>query len=464
MTSQVDTPVPDRAPTAGPGRAQAKAPSAARSLPAGLADVALGSATSFVIGIDAARNLDSVSLGLWGLIFSAYLLASVVPTEFLLVPFEAALVSQPSDRQLRSLPRTVAIAALVGVPASVLAMTLAATFSDGVPDTVAGRAALLGVLLGVASPLQDHTRRLMHQAGWSNGAAMVSACQLAVALVAVVGLHAGGVQAIYIPPLALAVSNVGSLAFGLLAALRHAGTGRRGAINLYRATRMGGWLLGAGVADRATQFACLALLSLFLGNAGVGQYEATRVAAQPVLVFALGVLSVYRRPLMRGAQQRNVRGARRATLAYTGLIVAAAAGSRWWPAPAGRATLPRLTPGAFEQTGFLAAGAGRHRHHVGGDGAHHRAGRLRLGQGVRPPDRHPGGRARRAVPAGAGRRRRRVRLADRPRGAGRAAAAGPAAPDPPALRHGARHHGRRAQPGRLGHLTHGRRPRPGVGP
>ncbi|MEZ5231335.1 MAG: hypothetical protein R2749_01290 [Acidimicrobiales bacterium] len=356
MTSQVDTPVPDRAPTAGPGQAQAKAPSAARSLPAGLADVALGSATSFVIGIDAARNLDSVSLGLWGLIFSAYLLASVVPTEFLLVPFEAALVSQPSDRQLRSLPRTVAIAALVGVPASVLAMTLAATFSDGVPDTVAGRAALLGVLLGVASPLQDHTRRLMHQAGWSNGAAMVSACQLAVALVAVVGLHAGGVQAIYIPPLALAVSNVGSLAFGLLAALRHAGTGRRGAINLYRATRMGGWLLGAGVADRATQFACLALLSLFLGNAGVGQYEATRVAAQPVLVFALGVLSVYRRPLMRGAQQRNVRGARRATLAYTGLIVAAAAGyalvaSTSWPGN----PLPRLTPGAFEQTGFLAA-------------------------------------------------------------------------------------------------------------
>lgn len=358
MTAQVDSPSsPDGlpAPTDRTG-ARTSAPSAARSLPAGLLDVALASGTSFVIGIDAARHLDSVSLGLWGLIFSAYLLAAVVPTEFLLVPLEAALVSQPSARQLRSLPRTLVIASLVGIPASVLAMTLAATVSNGVPDTVAGRTALLGVLLGVASPLQDHVRRLLHQAGWSNGAALVSACQLAVALSLVIGLHAVGLQGLYIPPLALAGSNLASLTVGVLAARRHAGPGPGGAINLYRATRVGGWLLGAGVADRATQFACVALLSMFAGNVGVGRYEATRVAAQPVLVFALGVLSVYRRPLMRNAQQRNRVGAHRAARTYTALVFAAAAGyaalaAVRWPAN----PLPQLTPAAYDKAGLLAA-------------------------------------------------------------------------------------------------------------
>ncbi|MCC6434734.1 MAG: hypothetical protein IT196_06855 [Acidimicrobiales bacterium] len=355
MTVHLDPSRPSTA-TGADAATRADVPSAARSLPAGLADVALASATSFVIGIDAARHLDVVSLGLWGLIFSAYLLAAVVPTEFILVPLEAALVSQSPQRQLRSVPRTLIIASLVGIPASVLAMTLAASFSSGVPSTVAGRTALIGVLLGVTSPLQDHVRRLMHQAGWSAGAAMVSACQVVVAVVAVIGLHVLGVRGLYIPPLALALSNLSSLTFGVIAARRRAGPGPGGAIDLYRATRMGSWLLGAGVADRATQFACLALLSLFVGNVGVGQYESTRVAAQPVLVFALGVLSVYRRPMMRSAQERDRRGARRAGRAYAALVFlaagayAAVAAVRWQANP-----LPRLTPAAYDRAGFLVA-------------------------------------------------------------------------------------------------------------
>lgn len=329
---------------------------AARSLPAGLADVGLASLTSFVVGIDAARNLDAVSLGLWGLIFSAYLLAAVVPTEFLLVPLEAALVSRPGDEQLRAVPRTMVIAAMVGVPASMLAMALAASFSRDVPASTAGRVAAIGVVLGVTSPLQDHLRRLLHQAGWSAGAAAVSCVQVVVVIAAVIGLHAADVDSIYVPPLALALSNVVSLLFGVLAARGRAGAGTHPPVRLRRATRVGGWLLGAGVADRATQFACLALLSLWVGNGGVGQYEATRVAAQPVLVFALGVLSVYRRPLMRSAQERLGPAAVRVRRTFTALVAAAATGYGllimlpWSANP-----LTELTPAAYEQAGFLAA-------------------------------------------------------------------------------------------------------------
>jgi O-antigen/teichoic acid export membrane protein len=329
---------------------------AARSLPAGLADVALGSATSFIVGIDAARNLDSVSLGLWGLIFSAYLLASVIPTEFILVPLEASLVSRPFEEQLRSVPRTMLLSAIIGVPASVSAMALAASFSRDVSATLAGRAALLGVVLGVASPLQDHIRRLLHQAGWSVGAALVSLIQLSIVVTCVVGLHTAGMTALYVPPLALGTANLLSLGAGVLLARRRAGPGPAAPLRLDRATRMGGWLLGAGVADRATQFACLAMLSLFVGNVGVGQYEATRVAAQPVLVFALGVLSVYRRPIMRGAQQLRRHEARNATRVFTALVYGAAllyaAGVAvdWSANP-----LTRLTPAAYDRGGFLLA-------------------------------------------------------------------------------------------------------------
>ena len=248
------------------------------------------------------------------------------------------------------------MASVLGIPASVLAMALAASFSRGVDHGVAGRAAAIGVVLAVASPFQDHLRRLAHQAGWSNGAAMVSLCQLAVVLVSVFGLRGAGVANLYIPPLALATSNVVSLSFGVLLVRRRAGRGAATPIHLGDATRVGGWLLGAGIADRATQFGCLALLSLWVGNAGVGQYEATRVASQPILVGALGVLSVYRRPIMRQVQARDRAGVRKASRTFTGLVLAAAAlyaalvSFRWSGNP-----LPSLTPAAYERPGFLLA-------------------------------------------------------------------------------------------------------------
>ena len=53
MTVHLDPSRPSTA-TGADAATRADVPSAARSLPAGLADVALASATSFVIGIDAA--------------------------------------------------------------------------------------------------------------------------------------------------------------------------------------------------------------------------------------------------------------------------------------------------------------------------------------------------------------------------------------------------------------------------
>jgi hypothetical protein len=88
----------------------------------------------------------------------------------------------------------------------------------------------------VTSPLQDHIRRLLHQAGWSFGAALVSLLQLAVVLTCVVAFHTAGLTALYIPPLALGTANLLSLAAGVVLARRRAGPGPAAPIRLDRAT------------------------------------------------------------------------------------------------------------------------------------------------------------------------------------------------------------------------------------
>lgn len=337
-------------------RAAAPVPSPARSLPAGVADIALASVTSFMVGIDAARHLDAVSLGLWGMVFSAYLLASIVPHAFLLTPFEAALVAHPPDQQLRAAPRTMTMGFVLGLPASMLAMALAMAFSPGLSSTTIGRFFIIGVVLGVTSPLQDHARRLLHQVGWSNGAALVALVQAVVALTCVVGLRPLGVSDLYVPPLSLALSNAVSLAFARVLARRRAGPGPAAPVELRKVMAQGGWLLGAGIVDRATHFACLALISLWIGVGGVGEYEATRVAAQPVLVFALGVLSVYRRQIMSHALERHRQGARRTSLIFNALVLGATLAYtvpvtlNWSVNP-----LRQLIPAAYQVDGFLLA-------------------------------------------------------------------------------------------------------------
>ncbi len=327
-----------------------------RSLPAGIADIALASLTSFLVGIDAARHLDADLLGLWGLLFSAYLLASIVPLAFVLTPFEAALVARPGMDQLRALPHTAGLGALVGLPAAMAAMALPLAFSRDLDASTGWRLGVIGVVLGVTSPLQDHTRRLMHQVSWSNGAAATSAVQFTVAVVAVLGLRAGGLDDVYVPPLTLAASNVVSLAFALAVARVRARSGTRPKVALRGVFREGGWLLGAGIVDRATHSACLALISLWAGLAAAGAYEATRVAAQPVLVLALAVLSVYKPQMMRNAVSGRRQDARRTNAIFGGLVLGA---SIAYTVPVSFAwalnPLPWLMPAAFDHGGFLLA-------------------------------------------------------------------------------------------------------------
>jgi hypothetical protein len=345
--------VPVTTAPAAPGRA---APGILRSLPAGLVDVALCSLANFTVGVYAARTLDAAQLGLWGLVFSAYLLAVVVPTELAFVPLEARLVRLPLDQQLRSATRTLWVGALPAVPAAVLAMALAAALTADAPATTAGRLAVASVPLCIASPMQDHLRRLMHQGGWSAGAALTAAIQLGAVTTFLVVLHRSALDALFVAPVALGAANVTSLAAGVVLTRRRAGPGPVEALGSRMVARVGGWLLGAGVTDRVSQFACVALLSTWSGSVAVGRFEAARVASQPVLVLALGVLSVFRRPLMAAAQtgDRDLAGRYRRgfgfLVAAAGLGYVAVAGFSWSLNP-----VSALTPPAFERAGFLAA-------------------------------------------------------------------------------------------------------------
>ncbi len=68
-------------------------------LPAGLVDAGASSLATFVTGVAATRLLDSSELGAYAIFFSAWLLASQLPTALILVPAEAKLVHIPSKER-----------------------------------------------------------------------------------------------------------------------------------------------------------------------------------------------------------------------------------------------------------------------------------------------------------------------------------------------------------------------------
>jgi hypothetical protein len=69
------------------------------ALPAGLLDAGFASLARLAIGIYAARALTVSDLGAYALFFSAFVFASVVPMQFVLVPAELATL--PAARRER---------------------------------------------------------------------------------------------------------------------------------------------------------------------------------------------------------------------------------------------------------------------------------------------------------------------------------------------------------------------------
>lgn len=329
-----------------------------RVLP-GLADAATGSLSTFLVGLYAARYLPVEEVGLFAVFFTAFVFIGVIPAELVLAPHELHSVKFATAERLRLLHHSV----WRGVGTGLLAATFVIPFTVLTVQAPGASAIVpLALTAGVASslsPVQDHIRRMAHLGGVSWVAASTSAVQLAAVAMGVVLLHGSGINRLWIPFGTLAAANVISGVIGTAWCLRRALPTRLSRMSGRSLVDAGGWLLVAGMAPLLVGLLVNVGMSRVVGLRALGQAEAARLIAQPVLVLGLGLMGVMGPRFLEtrrdGDNDRALR-LRRQYLSTLGAIVplylAVVALPGWWN------PLSWLIPAAYQLPGLAALQVG----------------------------------------------------------------------------------------------------------
>ncbi len=325
-----------------------------RIVPAGLIDVGCASLATFGVGLYAVRVLPPAALGVYSLFFAAFLAAAIVPTELLLVPAEIAALSYSGAHRLRLLAQSLRMAWLPALLAAVLASGLATAGATGGPPGAVESLAWTAAVCSFLSPLQDHVRRLMHLAGRSWRAAAISVTQLAtvgVALLLSAPLH---IPATLVPFGGLALANGVSMSVGLLLAMEGRNYAALKRLSVRSILRSGRWLMLLRLIPTLAGFVSGVLVAHLASAATLGHVEATRVAAQPVIVLATGLSAVFGPRLMESGANRRLDLARPVSRTFQllvlalGLLYLAWASFPWRLNP-----LPTVMPKAYVLPGLL---------------------------------------------------------------------------------------------------------------
>jgi O-antigen/teichoic acid export membrane protein len=322
------------------------------SLAFGMCDAGLSSLATFAVGIYASHTLPLPVLGGYAIVFSAFVLSAIVPTQLVFIPAETVAVSHPLPARLALLRDTLRL----GLPVAALAAAFVALAALAVPSAVPPGVVLALTVTAVASaflsPVQDHVRRMLHLGDGSWGAAAVSAVHLVVVVGTVAVPHSEAVRP-WIPFGALALGNAASLLVGIAMARarRPVPIGRIVARDLLQS---GGWLLVVGTVAPATAFLVASVVAHIAGSAALGYAEAARVIGQPMLVLATGLAAVLGPHVTEAAQAGEAALARRTSREFALLMLAAGApylalvGHAWRGNP-----LAALVPNAYAIGGLV---------------------------------------------------------------------------------------------------------------
>lgn len=263
-----------------------------RVVPAGVLDAGFGSLATFLVGVAATRVLDAGALGIYALFFSAVFLSGEVPRQLFFFPAEVLSLGHDLPTRARMWARTgrwgVAPSLLTGLVAVGVAVV-------GAPDLggdILVPLAVTAVAVATVTSLQDHVRRLLHLAGRSWSAVVVSLVQLvAVATLLVVGA-ASSIDEAWLPLGALAVANGVSLLAGTRLLARAGAGATPPDVRPGDLTRIGRFHLVIGAAPALAGFGVALLVSRLAGAEALGHAEAARLVAQPLLVLGLGLAAV----------------------------------------------------------------------------------------------------------------------------------------------------------------------------
>jgi O-antigen/teichoic acid export membrane protein len=279
------------------------------ALTAGVTDAAVASLATFVCGLYASAQLTDAELGAYALFFTGFIVAGVVPAQLVFTPLEVQLVDRYEPEQLESLSRTT----LVGGVPSFISSTLVVLFIALVAGLQTQTVLALGSTTLVASalsPVQDHVRRMLHQAKRSQWALHTSMVQFGVVCTALAVLHSTSIGRAWVPMGALAIANVASLIVGLSLADRTSLLDNPVRLELRRSTEMGRWLMYSSLAQSGALLLSLLIVNRIAGSEEAGFFEASRQISQPIWVLGTGLLAVLRPPVMRAAESGRPEPAR----------------------------------------------------------------------------------------------------------------------------------------------------------
>lgn len=277
-------------------------------MPAGLVDAGTSSLATFVVGVAATRLLTRAELGAYAIVFSAWILASQIPSQLVLTPAEARLVELPEGKRKKALLHDLWLALPAILLASVAVLATYSLIPPEVDMTVSLQLSTTAAFVVGLFPLQEHARRLLHLSRSHWAAASVSVVRLVVTVSALAIGSAAGLSPGVLPFGSIAVGDLTSLVFALLLIRpwREESPGYTG-LSLMRS---GKWLVMGASMGPAAGFVVSLLVSRLAGAASLGIAEAARIAAQPVLVLAVGFSAVMRPSSMEAAIRGDTSTAR----------------------------------------------------------------------------------------------------------------------------------------------------------
>ncbi len=323
-------------------------------LASGLIDSGLASAATFIVGVYAVRVLPPTVLGAYALAFSAVFLAGILPANLVFAPVEVDVVKHPAGERLRYLPRSLLLGLVPALLGGAVALGWVLLAPEEVPEGAVLPLMVTGSVTAIASPIQDHVRRMLHSGGASHLAAVVSGVQICAVIGALVAGGLAGVSEPWLPLGALGSANVVSLLSGIVLGIRRRGSGPVGKVAVGQLVRSGAWIFTSGALSPAAGFIAAALLANLASAAALGYAEAARIVGQPVWVLAVGLSSALAPHSMAAAKAGDRVSARRVSRQFNGLIVWAGVvclalfGFPWWWNP-----FHWLMPSAYAITGLV---------------------------------------------------------------------------------------------------------------
>jgi O-antigen/teichoic acid export membrane protein len=324
---------------------------------AGVLDAALSSLATFGSGLYAARLLTPVELGGYALAGNAFGVAMSVPAQMAFTPLEIIAVSGVASSRLPFLRRSVMLGLLPAFLPAIAGPLWALVAPSTISTNIVVALTITGVGYAFLSPVQDHLRRMLHIAGESWYAALVSAVQLVVVAGVLVVWRIDRLPSAWAPFGALAVANLISLVVGMLLARRRETSDTELPIaRMADVLRSGRWLLISTLVPTGAAFVAAAIAIRLAGAAILGYAEVARLGGQPLLVLSTGLSSTLGPRVVAAAQRRRPREARHITRVYVVLILVlgalylAIAGPAWRWNP-----IEWLLPKAYVIPGLVAA-------------------------------------------------------------------------------------------------------------